>query len=159
MSKSSSAEWPFSFCDVVNCSRKRHLTSAVQLLSLLFLHLALFLSRLWKQKAQSKNTNFPSWKLNFAFLLSTENISRDFFGSMQFFMTVKQKAKNYQIDQFFLLFTHDHRKIEFKFLRQNRSKTFWLPILILVQFFKNHASSNSSIFGAKIQKMILFSGI
>ena len=93
------------------------------------------------------------------FLLSTENISRDFLGSMQFFMTVKQKAKNYQIDQFFLLFTHDHRKIEFKFLRQNRSKTFWLPILILVQFFKNHAYSNSSIFGAKIQKMILFSGI
>ena len=41
---------------------------------------------------------------------------------MQFFMTVKQKAKNYQIDQFFLLFTHDYRKIEFRFLRQKFTK-------------------------------------
>ena len=101
MSKSSSAEWPFSFCDVVNCSRKRHLTSAVQLLSLLFLHLALFLSRLWKQKAQSKNTNFPSWKLNFAFFaVHWKNFTRRPWLDAVF-MTVKQKAKNHQIDQFF----------------------------------------------------------
>ena len=107
--KSSSAEWPFSFCDVVNCSRKRHLTSA--------LHFCLY-SCTPCIISRHRNTNFPFYCnvenefLNsfLSFLLATENISRDDSRcTMQFFYDRKTKGKSHQIDEFFLMIILDER--------------------------------------------------